>query len=99
MTAPSQDLNQAIKLNPAYTQALFARGMAYRAKGEPDRAVPDFDAVIKLTPRDAAAFFNRGLAYKDLRDYDRAMQDLRPALQHRSELQLGAQSSRPDLFH
>ena len=47
--------------------------MAYRAKGEPERAVPDFDLVLKINPNDAYAYHNRGLAYRDMRDYDRAI--------------------------
>ena len=39
--------------------------MAYRAKGEPERAVPDFDLVLKINPTDAYALHNRGLAYRD----------------------------------
>ncbi len=48
-----QDLNQAIRLNPRYTLAIYNRGMAYRAKGEPERAVPDYHLVLKMSPSDA----------------------------------------------
>jgi tetratricopeptide (TPR) repeat protein len=34
-------LNTAIKINPNFALAYFNRGMANRAKGEPDRAIPD----------------------------------------------------------
>ena len=47
-SAPSSDLTQAIRLNPRSTLTIYNRAMAYRAKGEPDRAVPDFDAVLKI---------------------------------------------------
>ena len=49
--------------------------MAYRAKGEPERAVPDYDLFLKINPNDAVAYHSRGLAYRDLRDYDRAIRD------------------------
>ena len=59
--------------------------MAYRAKGEPERAVPDFDLVLKMTPNDAFAYHNRGLAYRDMRDYDRAIRDFDQAHQDQSD--------------
>ena len=76
----STRLNLAIKLNPNNALALYNRGMAYRAKGEPDRAIPDYDRAIKLNPNDAVAYDSRGLAYRDLRDYERAIQDFDQAI-------------------
>ncbi|MGE0063425.1 MAG: tetratricopeptide repeat protein, partial [Xanthobacteraceae bacterium] len=35
-------LDLAIKINASNALAYYNRGMAYRAKGEPDRAIPDF---------------------------------------------------------
>ena len=55
-------------------------GAEFRAKGEPERAVPDYDLVLKINPSDAYAFHNRGLAYRDLRDYDRAIKDFDQAV-------------------
>jgi tetratricopeptide (TPR) repeat protein len=54
--------------------------MAYRAKGEPDRAIPDSDRAIKLNPNDSIAYHSRGLAYRDIRDYERAIQDFDQAI-------------------
>ena len=39
------------------------RGNAHTAKGDYDRAIPDFDKSIKLDPTNAKPFNNRGAAY------------------------------------
>jgi tetratricopeptide (TPR) repeat protein len=44
--------------------AFYTRGNAYRAKGQHDRAIQDYDQTIRVNPQYAAAFFNRGLAKK-----------------------------------
>src|SRR6266404_2615694 len=56
-------------------RALNNRGIAYREKGEYDRAVQDLDEATRLDPNYALAFNNRGIAYGRKRQYDRAIQD------------------------
>jgi tetratricopeptide (TPR) repeat protein len=56
------------------------RGLAYRAKGEHDRAIQDYDEAIKLNPNLAIAFYNRGLAYGAKGQHDRAIQDFDQAI-------------------
>ena len=51
------------------------RGIAYRAKGDLDRAIADYSEAIRLDPDYDTAFFNRGRAYYLKRDYDRAIAD------------------------
>jgi tetratricopeptide (TPR) repeat protein len=51
------------------------RGLAYRAKGDNDRAIADYDAAIRLDPKDAHAYNNRGIAYRAKGDNDRAIAD------------------------
>jgi tetratricopeptide (TPR) repeat protein len=60
--------------------AYYNRGIAYRHKGQLDRAIEDYGQVIRLKPGDAEAFSNRGIAYDDdgqhvraIQDYDRAI--------------------------
>ncbi|MFN7145403.1 MAG: ATP-binding protein, partial [Myxococcota bacterium] len=43
-------------------------GIAYREKGEPERAVADFSQAIRLDPKNGLAFYNRGLAYYERRE-------------------------------
>jgi uncharacterized caspase-like protein len=56
--------------------AYMNRGLAYRSKGEYDRAIADFGEVIRLDPKYALAYMIRGSAYNDKGSYDRAIADL-----------------------
>jgi lipoprotein NlpI len=40
----------------------FNRGIAYKHKGQYDRAIQDYDQAIRLNPRQAEAFSSRGTA-------------------------------------
>jgi tetratricopeptide (TPR) repeat protein len=51
------------------------RGVGYRAKGDNDHAIADYDAAIRLDPKDAVAYSNRGIAYRVKGDNDRAIAD------------------------
>ena len=83
------DCDQAIALSLAEppsqlrsslgTAALAAihnhRGVAYRSKGELERAIHDFDRAIELTPSNAEHYHNRGQVHAGWRDYERAIED------------------------
>src|ERR1700730_18054663 len=43
--------------------AFYNRGNSHRSKGQPDRAIEDYDQAILLNPIYALAFRNRGAAY------------------------------------
>lgn len=60
--------------------AFYNRGIAYRHKGQNDRAIQDYDRAIRLNPDDAEAFNNRAVAYFDNFQYDRAIQDYDQAI-------------------
>ena len=60
--------------------AFRGRGNAYVDKGQPERAIEDYDQALRLAPRAAGVFVNRGIAYATLRQYDRAIQDYDEAL-------------------
>src|SRR5665213_960065 len=62
------------------TEAFISRGKAYRAKGDSEHAIRDFDEAIKIDAKDGDAFYNRGLALRDRGDSDRALQDLEQAV-------------------
>lgn len=51
------------------------RGLAYRNKGNDDRAVADLDTAIRIDPSFAEAYRIRGIAYRNKGDYDRAIAD------------------------
>jgi lipoprotein NlpI len=60
--------------------AFLNRGAAYLDKGQPDRAIQDYDQAIRLNPNYAAAFRNRGRAYSAKGDNDRAIADFNEAI-------------------
>ena len=60
--------------------AIYNRGNAYRAKGEIDRAIADYDEALRLYPQYFQTYGNRGIAYYTNMDYDRAIADYDEAL-------------------
>ena len=77
------DFNEAIRLNPRFTEAYAARAVYYHGKGEYDRALRDCDDAIRLGPRTrglADAYKVRGFIYEWKDDYDRAISDYSDAL-------------------
>jgi tetratricopeptide (TPR) repeat protein len=63
---------EAIAADPKYA---FARGFAYAAKGDSERAIAAYSEAIRFDPKDAAAYINRASAYGARRDNDRAIAD------------------------
>jgi tetratricopeptide (TPR) repeat protein len=61
--------------NPREATVYVARGLAYKLKGEYDRAIADYDQALKLKPRDATVYNNRGSAWWKKQDFDRALAD------------------------
>jgi tetratricopeptide (TPR) repeat protein len=59
------------------------RGVAYRLKGDVDRAIQDYSQAIRLNPRSAMIYNNRGVAYDRKGDYDRAIADYDQAIRLR----------------
>jgi tetratricopeptide (TPR) repeat protein len=60
--------------------AYVARGLAWQAKGDLDRALADYTDAIRVNPRDALAYNNRGLLWREKGDADRAIADLTDAI-------------------
>lgn len=60
--------------------AYINRGGAYRAKGDLDLAIADYDKAIAAQPQSATAFHGRGEAYRAKGDNDRAIMDYNRAL-------------------
>jgi tetratricopeptide (TPR) repeat protein len=56
------------------------RGVAYRIKGEYDRALHDYEQAIRLNPGNANAFNNRGIIYRIKGEYARAIADYDEAI-------------------
>jgi lipoprotein NlpI len=60
--------------------ALFNRGNAHSAKGDPAAAIADYDEAIKLDPKNASALTNRGTAHSEKGDADAAFADFDEAI-------------------
>ena len=63
-----QAFNQAIKLNPNYTEAYGNRGIARYGLGDKQGAVADYNQALRINPNLAQAYYNRGVARSDLGD-------------------------------
>ncbi|HEY7243850.1 MAG TPA: tetratricopeptide repeat protein [Xanthobacteraceae bacterium] len=61
-------------------ESLTYRGLAYRLKGEIERAIQDYSLAIKADSKLAIAFNNRAVAYDLKGEYDRALQDYEQAI-------------------
>lgn len=75
-----QDFDEAIKLNPRFTDAVGDRGITLMAMGRFAEAIPDFTQVIELDPKSAYAMYDRGLAYESLGLDDLAIEDFSAAI-------------------
>jgi hypothetical protein len=60
------DYDAALKVDPAFAEALNNRGMAWRSKGDRRRALADFDAALKLKPDYDAARTNRKSLFSEI---------------------------------
>src|SRR5262249_36740974 len=69
------DFDEAICLDPKYTWAYNNRALAYRRKGDLNRAIADASEAIRLDPKYAWAYNNRALAYRRKGDLNRAIAD------------------------
>jgi tetratricopeptide (TPR) repeat protein len=56
------------------------RGVAFRRKGEYDRALQDYEQAIRLNPSNATAYNNRGIIYRIKNEYARAIADYDEAI-------------------
>jgi tetratricopeptide (TPR) repeat protein len=74
------DYNQAIKLDPNYTEAYINRGTARSDLGDQQGAVADFNQAIKINPNLAEAYYNRGFIRIELGDQQGAVADFNQAI-------------------
>ncbi|MEY2541534.1 MAG: hypothetical protein QOI22_1136, partial [Verrucomicrobiota bacterium] len=63
----------AMEINVAQaSSAVMNRGNAYKAKGNTDRALADYDQALRLDPSNAGAYVDRGLVLAEQGDRDGA---------------------------
>ena len=70
-----------MELKPDYAEAYYNRGLAYRDRGDFDRAIEDFNEAIELNHDYVDAYYNRGLAYRSVGMADRSIADLTKAIE------------------
>ncbi len=51
------------------------RGSIFLSKGDPVRAITDFDQAIRLNPSASRPYYNRGIAFADKGEFGRAIKD------------------------
>jgi len=66
--------------DPGSADALTARSLVYRRKGDLDRALADLTAAIRRDGTNATAFYQRGLTRADAGDLAGARADLAEAV-------------------
>ncbi|MGP0092645.1 MAG: tetratricopeptide repeat protein [Xanthobacteraceae bacterium] len=72
---------ELIQSNSGDASAYRGRGLAYKAKGDDDRAIADYGKAIELDPKYTSAFISRGNAYLAKGDNDRAVTDYSKAIE------------------
>ena len=70
---------------PDYAIAFNGRGVAYKNKGNYDRAIEDYDKSIDLQPAYAAAWNNRSVAHAIVGRLDAALADCNESLRLKSQ--------------
>ncbi|MGL4392723.1 MAG: tetratricopeptide repeat protein [Fusobacteriaceae bacterium] len=86
-----KDYDKAIKLNPNYFEAYFARGYVYYLLGAKENipkvtissyqaALKDYDQTIKLNPKYVDAYIQRGIVKEKLTKDKEAMADFNTAI-------------------
>ena len=81
-----QYYNNALRLQPNSTEALYNRGLLFQNMGELDKAVIDYTFILKIDSRYADAHYNLGyidLAY--LKDYKSAITHFTDAIRVNSQ--------------
>jgi len=71
----------ATNTEPKSATDFIKRGNSWRAKGDLDRAIADFDAALSVDPRSTAALANRASAKVAKADFEQAIDDANRAIE------------------
>jgi tetratricopeptide (TPR) repeat protein len=72
--------NQLINENPRQGRLFTLRASAWWARGEPEKALEDYDRAIELGYKEPHAFSSRGLFHAALGNYEKAVADFTTAI-------------------
>ncbi len=64
-----------IRLTPGLAGAHLNLGYAWDKKGEPEKAIAEYDEAIRLDPADTQAYINRGFTWLRMGEPDKAIAD------------------------
>ena len=67
-------------LNPELPDAYVVRAVAWKHKGETDKAIADLNEAIRLEPTNAHAYHSRGLLWNQKKAFDKAIDDFSQAI-------------------
>ncbi|GMF12728.1 unnamed protein product [Phytophthora lilii] len=76
-----ESFSLAIAIRPTQARFFLARGNAFRAIGELERAAKDYGSAISLDDRSALYYANRGACYRKLNQTAKALEDLTNAIE------------------
>jgi tetratricopeptide (TPR) repeat protein len=75
------DYDQALRLNPMFSEAYFNRAFVRYRLGRHQEALKDYDRLLSLEPVLASGYFNRSFAWAAMGRYDKAVADVQKALE------------------
>jgi len=81
-----QNYNQAISIDPKYTDAVYNRGLAYLKLNKLEKAEKDFLRAIFLNPKFREARYNLGITYEKMRRYGDAKKEFEKYLKDAPEV-------------
>lgn len=76
-----EDMNEAIRLDPACAWAHANRGIVHRWMNRDNEALRDLDRAIELDPDNAETISRRGVTYGMMGQYENALRDLDKAIE------------------
>jgi tetratricopeptide (TPR) repeat protein len=91
------EFNEAIRLDPNFSDAYNNRGHIYERKKQYDRAIADFNEAIRLDQNNAMAYNNRGDIYSHKKQYDSAIADFTESIRLDPNIAL-AYSNRGEIY-
>jgi tetratricopeptide (TPR) repeat protein len=74
-------LDQALRINPASTDAWNRRGLMLDKLGRYEEALKSYDKALEIDPKYFYAWYNKGLAFDALGRYDEALEHYDKALE------------------
>lgn len=69
------DYDNAIKIDPGYTDALYYRAIIYDMQNRGNEAIAEYTKIIQLNPKYEGAYNNRGIEYGKSGKLDKALKD------------------------